>query len=544
MKNLLHHYIGVITTILVVAGVAFVERLYIGESVYLTVKNNSSGPLGELIFSHGKTLSRVATLSFVIYALLATRSASATVASVINAISPMRLLLLPLQVATTFTLLKLTTGAFSGSGDHILAWQLAWCLCLLGYIASTLLCILPLSRFVLLVKRTWLQACIAITLSISIWNFSLFTQSLWDGLSDSTFSAVIYVLRMAGLDAVAEPGARIIGLDSFFVSVDTACSGYEGIGLILAFTSIYLFSFRDQFRFPIALLILPMGAICMWAFNIVRIAVLVVIGAFWSPDVAVKGFHTQGGWITFILISLMIMFFSHRVAFFRKSVNSHQNPAPPLTLSEPASSASLIPLIALLASTILTNAFTSDFNWLYFLRVIAVMLAIFFIWSTLELKKYHACQSTLIAILVGIAVAIFWIYWLPYRAEDNAIFERELWKHGPYVAAAWLTCRFIGTAITVPIAEELGFRGYLLCRLQKMTVTLTGRIPLSLFAIAASSIAFAALHSQWVAGLIAGASYALVRCFSRHICDVIIAHGVTNALIFVYALHSGNWYLI
>ena len=65
------------------------------------------------------------------------------------------------------------------------------------------------------------------------------------------------------------------------------CSGYEGIGLVLIFSGFYLFIFHKEFFFPQALLLLPIGVITIWFFNIARIAILVAIGAEISPELAV-----------------------------------------------------------------------------------------------------------------------------------------------------------------------------------------------------------------------------------------------------------------
>ena len=62
-------------------------------------------------------------------------------------------------------------------------------------------------------------------------------------------------------DVVALPERLIVGTSSFRVKIAPECSGLEGVGLILAFLSIYLFLFRKDLRFPAALILLPIGAV-------------------------------------------------------------------------------------------------------------------------------------------------------------------------------------------------------------------------------------------------------------------------------------------
>ncbi len=43
------------------------------------------------------------------------------------------------------------------------------------------------------------------------------------------------------------------------------CSGYEGIGLIWVFLGVFYWWFRNELRFPQALLLIPLGTVLSWA---------------------------------------------------------------------------------------------------------------------------------------------------------------------------------------------------------------------------------------------------------------------------------------
>jgi exosortase/archaeosortase family protein len=73
-------------------------------------------------------------------------------------------------------------------------------------------------------------------------------------------------------------GDATVGTDEFWVRVLPVCSGYEGIGLIVVFLSAYLVGFRERFRFPQALLLLPIAIVAVWGLNVVRIVVLILVG--------------------------------------------------------------------------------------------------------------------------------------------------------------------------------------------------------------------------------------------------------------------------
>ena len=58
------------------------------------------------------------------------------------------------------------------------------------------------------------------------------------------------------------------------------------------------------------------GIAAIWVLNALRIAVLVSIGAHVSPAVAVQGFHSEAGWIGFLIVTLSSMAVSQRMPFF------------------------------------------------------------------------------------------------------------------------------------------------------------------------------------------------------------------------------------
>ena len=111
------------------------------------------------------------------------------------------------------------------------------------------------------------------------------------------------------------------------------------------------------------------------------------------------------------------------------------------------------------------------------------------------------------------------------------------------VAVVWLLFRTLGAVITVPIAEELLFRGYLMSRLVSQEVNLNGRIQFGWVPFIASSLMFGLQHSNWIAGITAGLVYSLVRYRSKGIENAIVAHGFTNLLLTVYVLSTGSWSL-
>ena len=96
--------------------------------------------------------------------------------------------------------------------------------------------------------------------------------------------------------------------------------------------------------------------------------------------------------------------------------------------------------------------------------------------------------------------------------------------------------------MTVPIAEELAFRGFLYRRFQAAEFE---TVPLRRFAwpaLLASSIIFGLLHgSRWIAGTLAGAAYGLALLRRGRVGDAVAAHATTNALLAFEVLARSQW---
>jgi CAAX prenyl protease-like protein len=76
------------------------------------------------------------------------------------------------------------------------------------------------------------------------------------------------------------------------------------------------------------------------------------------------------------------------------------------------------------------------------------------------------------------------------------------------LAAVWLLFRVLGSVITVPIAEELAFRGHLLRRLISPNFDDLSTLRFTWLSCVVSLVLFGALHGRWLAGTVAGMCYA------------------------------------
>ncbi len=372
-----------------------------------------------------------------------------------------------------------------------------WCLGAGAAYGALLLAAAPLDYWRALLDRERARLALAAGAAMMIETAAVMSRQSWSLLSEATFQFSAWILGLYERNVTVIPADRVIGVGGFKVNIASACSGYEGIGLVITFLMIYFWVFRRSLKFPNALLVLPLGVASIWILNSIRIAMLVSLGAHVSPDIAVTGFHSQAGWLMFLVVTIAIMATTHRLSFFhRLDAVRADGPSPALQLA----AALLAPFLAMTAATIVGAAFSADGHyWVYGLRVAALLLAFFAFWRLYLAMDWRAGLEP---VLLGLVVGALWIATDPGRGEAS---DLGVWLAGlpPAALVLWLGMRLVGTIILVPMAEEFAFRGYLHRKLiaDKFEKVAEGAFAWKAFLI--STGLFALLHERWLAGALA-----------------------------------------
>lgn len=359
-----------------------------------------------------------------------------------------------------------------------------------------------------------------------------FRRPVWLMSAGITFSAVKLLLALVVRNLVADPATSLIGTTAFRVRIAPSCSGVEGIGLVLAFTCAWLVYYREEFRFPRALILFPAGALAIWSLNAIRIAILILIGNAGAHDMALGGFHSQAGWIGFNIVALGILASSRSWP----AISAASFPDEPADVNHAAPY--LMPFLALMATGMISAALSSeDVHALYWLRPAAAGLALSFF-----LPRYRRLdwRPGWLSLVTGVAAFVVWISFSPPRADSTL---RDTVSALPQWAAfLWILVRTLGTVIVVPLAEELAFRAFLIRRLISPQFELLPARRYTLLAVVVSSAAFGLMHgNRWGVGVIAGVLYAVVYLRRGRIGDAVVAHAVTNALVAMMVLLGGRW---
>ncbi len=121
---------------------------------------------------------------------------------------------------------------------------------------------------------------------------------------------------------------------------------------------------------------------------------------------------------------------------------------------------------------------------------------------------------------------------------------KALAASSPALMLGWIMLRIAGGVFTVPLAEELAFRGFGLRRLVSVDFDLVPWRVFTWTSLLISSLLFGLLHGdRWLAGTVAGVFYALAMRHRGRLGDAILAHAVTNALLAFWVLWFGRWEL-
>lgn len=377
-------------------------------------------------------------------------------------------------------------------------------------------------------------------------------------LQIATFHSVESALRFFMPDVSANAATYAISTPRFSVLIYAPCSGIQGLALVLGFTSVWLWYCRKQSRFPQALLLIPCALGSIWLLNIVRISMLILIGDRLSPAVAMGGFHSEAGWITFTAVALGFSMATERLSWVRKTPLSVPSPVGfPAGVEtgeaagareelreehgeSPATGAYLLPFLAILAASLVSKAASGNFEWLYPLRFVVAAIVLWHFRS--ELKKLD-WRFGWVAPLTGVAVFLVWV--APFRwahGSSASPLGSALAALSPAARLAWIAFRVAAAVITVPIAEELAFRGYLARRLVDREFDRISFSRLTILPVAVSSVAFGLMHGQhWMVGIVAGLAYALALRWRGRMGDAFAAHAVSNLLLAAWVLSRGDW---
>lgn len=192
----------------------------------------------------------------------------------------------------------------------------------------------------------------------------------------------------------------------------------------------------------------------------------------------------------------------------------------------------------------LMNSIGVDDKWLYAIRVVTVSALILYFWRGYsELKVNPALKNIVPAVAAGLLVFLLWI--LPYpewtTLGTDAKSVDPTTGQDTLITFLWISIRILGAALVVPVMEELFWRSFVMRWIDNKDFLNVSPEKVTMYAFVASSVLFALEHQLWLAGLLAGLIYAQLYKVYKNLWVPIIAHAVTNGLLGVWVIFTGNW---
>jgi exosortase E/protease (VPEID-CTERM system) len=376
----------------------------------------------------------------------------------------------------------------------------------------------PFGAWTALLRRRWNLLAVAACVGLLAWAAGTWSQDeLREILRRPTLRVAYALLAPFAENAFIAPEAFQFGTQRFGVDLAPGCSGLDGIGLVGTFTAAWLVWQRRELRFPLALLLLPIGIAASWLLNAARLAALVLIGEHASSAAAVAGFHSVAGLVFFCATAIGVVALGSSDVFQRSQVRER---APWLD----ATAAYLLPLVLWIGVGLLAAAVPIDPAVRLALRCLAVLAVL--IAARRHLRELVEAPSGrgMGVTLLGVALALC----LPRSVQEALMAQHDPQgtAHGLLAAAAAL--------LFAPVVEELAFRGYLMRRFASAHFEKVPPARSGLLGIAVSSVLFGTLHPAWHAGIAYGLLYALAYLVRGRLADAMLAHAASNlALVWI-----------
>jgi CAAX prenyl protease-like protein len=179
----------------------------------------------------------------------------------------------------------------------------------------------------------------------------------------------------------------------------------------------------------------------------------------------------------------------------------------------------------------------------YPIKILAVTAVLIYFYKSYDELRFDNLQAAHVlgALATGVVVFVLWINmdWDFATLGSSEAYDPRILPGKTYYA--FLAVRLAGTALVVPVFEEIFWRSFVLRYIINRDFTAVKIGAFSWMSFIISSLLFGSEHYLWLAGIMAGVFYNLLLYWTRSIYICIIAHGVTNLLLGIYVIRTGNW---
>ena len=219
----------------------------------------------------------------------------------------------------------------------------------------------------------------------------------------------------------------------------------------------------------------------------------------------------------------------------------------------------VLPFLAFLAMTSLEGEAIKDdgsldanlYAMIYCGKIIAVVACM--IWGRAalrDLKQLPGLNAWLLAIFSGILIGFFWVHLegfyppLPESIVGKRSGFNPLKNLEMPLQAIFLTFRFFGLVILVPVIEELFTRDFVLRFVTKPEWETVEPWQFNGAAAMVSTAIFVVGHPEWLPAILCGLIWLWLLRSTKSLSTLVVSHAVANFCLGIFSLVTGDWHFL
>ncbi len=211
----------------------------------------------------------------------------------------------------------------------------------------------------------------------------------------------------------------------------------------------------------------------------------------------------------------------------------------------------VLPMVLFIALLLLNSALKSAGGsfalssaeyWIYPLQTVLSGILLLLFWRQYALTRPLRPG---VGLLVGLVVFLLWISPQAFFGFSARIdgFNPDVFAAQPAFYWGTLLLRFLRLVVVVPLLEEIFWRGFLLRFLIDEDFE---RVPFGTFgwlSFVVVTLAFGFSHNRpdWLAAVLTGMLYNGVAYRSRSLSTCVVTHALTNLLLGLWIMRTGQW---
>jgi hypothetical protein len=191
------------------------------------------------------------------------------------------------------------------------------------------------------------------------------------------------------------------------------------------------------------------------------------------------------------------------------------------------------------------TAISPTLLWLYPLRIAVILSALLYLWPAYQELRDTLCSNVseaLLVLVVGILVYVAWVRMDWSWAMQGQPTGDNPFQAGMGVGIVLAAIRIFGAVVVVPVMEELFWRSFLIRYVVTPTFTTVRLGTFTPLSFGVTVVLFGLEHHLWLAGMLAGVAYNLILYKTRRLWPCILAHAITNLLLGIHVLLTGEWH--